>query len=119
MSLIVFLVVSRILALKENFLLKFKMDVSLKSSWTCFLNLNLLKWIITLLMFHIWCQACSHEDRRRDFEKIFAHYDVVSLNLDVDLFTVLLFSLLSGTFAHRVIEKQPYWAFIKFSRKTT
>lgn len=41
MSFIVFLVVSRILALKENFLLKFKMDVSLKSLWKCFLNLNL------------------------------------------------------------------------------
>uniref|UniRef100_A0A8C2WPZ8 Secretagogin n=1 Tax=Cyclopterus lumpus TaxID=8103 RepID=A0A8C2WPZ8_CYCLU len=37
---------ARILDLKENFLLKFKMD------------------------------ACSQEDRRRDFEKIFAHYDV-------------------------------------------
>ncbi|XP_034017028.1 secretagogin-like [Thalassophryne amazonica] len=37
---------ARILAMKENFLLKFKMD------------------------------ACSQEDRRRDFEKIFAHYDV-------------------------------------------
>ncbi|XP_016376213.1 secretagogin [Sinocyclocheilus rhinocerous] len=37
---------ARILALKENFLLKFEME------------------------------ACSHEDRRRDFEKIFAHYDV-------------------------------------------
>uniref|UniRef100_A0A8C3ZT89 EF-hand domain-containing protein n=1 Tax=Denticeps clupeoides TaxID=299321 RepID=A0A8C3ZT89_9TELE len=35
-----------ILALKENFLLKFEMD------------------------------ACSQEDRKRDFEKIFAHYDV-------------------------------------------
>lgn len=23
-------------------------------------------------------QACSQEDRKRDFEKIFAHYDVVS-----------------------------------------
>ncbi|KAF4100939.1 hypothetical protein G5714_019135 [Onychostoma macrolepis] len=41
---------ARILALKENFLLKFEME------------------------------ACSHEDRRRDFEKIFAHYDVVSVN---------------------------------------
>ncbi|XP_073787453.1 secretagogin-like isoform X2 [Danio rerio] len=37
---------ARILALKENFLLKFEM------------------------------QACSQEDRRRDFEKIFAHYDM-------------------------------------------
>ncbi|CAL8307167.1 unnamed protein product [Arctogadus glacialis] len=37
---------ARILSLKENFLLKFKMD------------------------------ACSLEDRMRDFEKIFAHYDV-------------------------------------------
>ncbi|KAL6100245.1 scgn [Pungitius sinensis] len=37
---------ARILALKENFLLKFKME------------------------------ACSQEDRKRDFEKIFAHYDV-------------------------------------------
>ncbi|XP_026145192.1 secretagogin-like [Carassius auratus] len=37
---------ARILALKENFLLKFEME------------------------------ACSHEDRLRDFEKIFAHYDV-------------------------------------------
>ncbi|XP_028820144.1 secretagogin-like isoform X1 [Denticeps clupeoides] len=37
---------ARILALKENFLLKFEMD------------------------------ACSQEDRKRDFEKIFAHYDV-------------------------------------------
>ncbi|XP_076611086.1 secretagogin-like [Chaetodon auriga] len=37
---------ARILALKENFLLKFKMD------------------------------ACSQEDRKRDFDKIFAHYDV-------------------------------------------
>ncbi|XP_057197634.1 secretagogin-like [Triplophysa rosa] len=37
---------ARILALKENFLLKFEME------------------------------ACSLEDRRRDFEKIFAHYDV-------------------------------------------
>ncbi|XP_028254972.1 secretagogin-like [Parambassis ranga] len=37
---------ARILALKENFLLKFRTD------------------------------ACSLEDRRRDFEKIFAHYDV-------------------------------------------
>ncbi|NXM16976.1 SEGN protein, partial [Ploceus nigricollis] len=36
----------RILALQENFLLQFKMD------------------------------ACSTEERRRDFEKIFAHYDV-------------------------------------------
>ncbi|XP_037329772.1 secretagogin-like isoform X2 [Pungitius pungitius] len=36
---------ARILALKENFLLKFKME------------------------------ACSQEDRKRDFEKIFAHYD--------------------------------------------
>lgn len=25
-----------------------------------------------------WSQACSQEDRKRDFEKIFAHYDVVS-----------------------------------------
>ncbi|XP_014730625.1 PREDICTED: secretagogin [Sturnus vulgaris] len=37
---------ARILALQENFLLQFKMD------------------------------ACSQEERRRDFEKIFAHYDV-------------------------------------------
>uniref|UniRef100_W5MRM2 Secretagogin n=1 Tax=Lepisosteus oculatus TaxID=7918 RepID=W5MRM2_LEPOC len=37
---------ARILALQENFLLQFKMD------------------------------ACSQEDRKRDFEKIFAHYDV-------------------------------------------
>ncbi|XP_037553355.1 secretagogin-like, partial [Nematolebias whitei] len=37
---------ARILALKENFLLKFKMDAS------------------------------SQEDRKRDFEKIFTHYDV-------------------------------------------
>ncbi|XP_061111849.1 secretagogin-like [Conger conger] len=37
---------ARILALKENFLLKFEMH------------------------------ACSQEDRKRDFEKIFAHYDV-------------------------------------------
>ncbi|CAB1351083.1 unnamed protein product [Coregonus sp. 'balchen'] len=37
---------ARILALKENFLLKFDMN------------------------------ACSQEDRKRDFEKIFAHYDV-------------------------------------------
>ncbi|NXO76905.1 SEGN protein, partial [Sitta europaea] len=40
------LCVRRILALQENFLLQFKMD------------------------------ACSTEERRRDFEKIFAHYDV-------------------------------------------
>ncbi|XP_062848349.1 secretagogin-like [Trichomycterus rosablanca] len=37
---------ARILSLKENFLLKFEMD------------------------------ACSQKDRLRDFEKIFAHYDV-------------------------------------------
>ncbi|XP_069024850.1 secretagogin-like isoform X2 [Embiotoca jacksoni] len=37
---------ARILSLKENFLLKFKLD------------------------------ACSQDDRKRDFEKIFAHYDV-------------------------------------------
>ncbi|KAL6473914.1 hypothetical protein MHYP_G00174750 [Metynnis hypsauchen] len=37
---------ARILSLKENFLLKFEMD------------------------------ACSQKDRKRDFEKIFAHYDV-------------------------------------------
>ncbi|XP_062385710.1 secretagogin-like [Sardina pilchardus] len=37
---------ARILALKENFLLKFEM------------------------------QACTQEERKRDFEKIFAHYDV-------------------------------------------
>ncbi|XP_004712575.1 secretagogin [Echinops telfairi] len=37
---------ARILALQENFLLQFKMD------------------------------ACSTEERKRDFEKIFAHYDV-------------------------------------------
>ncbi|XP_066102750.1 secretagogin isoform X2 [Saccopteryx bilineata] len=37
---------ARILALQENFLLQFKMD------------------------------ACSAEERKRDFEKIFAHYDV-------------------------------------------
>ncbi|KGL94026.1 Secretagogin, partial [Charadrius vociferus] len=41
-----FISVYRILALQENFLLQFKMD------------------------------ACSTEERRRDFEKIFAHYDV-------------------------------------------
>ncbi|MGH0122589.1 UNVERIFIED_CONTAM: hypothetical protein FKN15_033680 [Acipenser sinensis] len=40
---------ARILALQENFLLQFKMD------------------------------ACSKGDRKRDFEKIFAHYDVVSI----------------------------------------
>ncbi|KAJ3608701.1 hypothetical protein NHX12_023231, partial [Muraenolepis orangiensis] len=40
---------ARILSLKENFLLKFKMN------------------------------ACSLEGRKRDFEKIFAHYDVPSL----------------------------------------
>ncbi|NXF99895.1 SEGN protein, partial [Sakesphorus luctuosus] len=39
-------IIFRILALQENFLLQFKMD------------------------------ACSTEERRRDFEKIFAHYDV-------------------------------------------
>uniref|UniRef100_A0A803YMJ2 EF-hand domain-containing protein n=1 Tax=Meleagris gallopavo TaxID=9103 RepID=A0A803YMJ2_MELGA len=38
----------QILALQENFLLQFKMD------------------------------ACSTEERKRDFEKIFAHYDVVT-----------------------------------------
>ncbi|XP_067364571.1 secretagogin-like isoform X2 [Channa argus] len=48
---------ARILSLKENFLLKFKMD------------------------------ACSQEDRKRDFEKIFAHYDVPSISgTDLDKF---------------------------------
>nr|XP_012313957.1 secretagogin isoform X1 [Aotus nancymaae] len=46
---------ARILALQENFLLQFKMD------------------------------ACSSEERKRDFEKIFAHYDVVSVFLYIVL----------------------------------
>lgn len=32
-------------------------------------------------------QACSTEERKRDFEKIFAHYDVVSVRLCVVLAT--------------------------------
>ncbi|KAM5294592.1 secretagogin isoform 2-T2 [Glossophaga mutica] len=48
---------ARILALQENFLLQFKMD------------------------------ACSTEERRRDFEKIFAHYDVPGIRgVDLDKF---------------------------------
>ncbi|KFV88390.1 Secretagogin, partial [Struthio camelus australis] len=45
-TIIIYISLFRILALQENFLLQFKMD------------------------------ACSTEERRRDFEKIFAHYDV-------------------------------------------
>ncbi|XP_032548143.1 secretagogin isoform X2 [Chiroxiphia lanceolata] len=52
---------ARILALQENFLLQFKMD------------------------------ACSTEERRRDFEKIFAHYDVPSISgVDLDKFRQIL-----------------------------
>lgn len=67
----------RILALKENFLLKFKMDVSL----TCFYKQPRFS---DDVLSHDQCvcsQGCSQEDRRRDFEKIFTHYDVVSLKL--------------------------------------
>uniref|UniRef100_A0A3B4UK80 Secretagogin n=1 Tax=Seriola dumerili TaxID=41447 RepID=A0A3B4UK80_SERDU len=31
---------------------------------------------VVFSLFDVWCQACSQEDRKRDFEKIFAHYDV-------------------------------------------
>ncbi|XP_055732337.1 secretagogin-like isoform X2 [Salvelinus fontinalis] len=52
---------ARILALKENFLLKFDMN------------------------------ACSQEDRKRDFEKIFAHYDMPTISgTDLDKFRKLL-----------------------------
>nr|XP_008526356.1 PREDICTED: secretagogin isoform X2 [Equus przewalskii] len=52
---------ARILALQENFLLQFKMD------------------------------ACSAEERKRDFEKIFAHYDVPSISgVDLDKFREIL-----------------------------
>ncbi|NXA46961.1 SEGN protein, partial [Nothocercus julius] len=45
-KIVIYISLFRILALQENFLLQFKMD------------------------------ACSTEERKRDFEKIFAHYDV-------------------------------------------
>ncbi|NXD16801.1 SEGN protein, partial [Nothocercus nigrocapillus] len=45
-QIVIYISLFRILALQENFLLQFKMD------------------------------ACSTEERKRDFEKIFAHYDV-------------------------------------------
>uniref|UniRef100_A0A670IBP4 Secretagogin n=1 Tax=Podarcis muralis TaxID=64176 RepID=A0A670IBP4_PODMU len=52
---------ARILALQENFLLQFKLD------------------------------ACSTEERKRDFEKIFAHYDVPSISgTDLDKFRQIL-----------------------------
>ncbi|ROK64918.1 Secretagogin [Anabarilius grahami] len=47
---------ARILALKENFLQKFEMQAT--------------------IFIVVFVQACSQEDRQRDFEKIFAHYDV-------------------------------------------
>ncbi|KGL79553.1 Secretagogin, partial [Tinamus guttatus] len=46
LMIVIYISLFRILALQENFLLQFKMD------------------------------ACSTEERKRDFEKIFAHYDV-------------------------------------------
>ncbi|KAJ6664442.1 hypothetical protein lerEdw1_007099 [Lerista edwardsae] len=55
---------ARILALQENFLLQFKMDVNFS-----FLFKNSFILVSTI-------QACSTEERKRDFEKIFAHYDV-------------------------------------------
>ena len=40
---------------------------------------------LTYYFLHI--QACSTEERKRDFEKIFAHYDVVSISFCVVLTT--------------------------------
>lgn len=96
----VFLFFLRILALNENFLLKFKTDVSSNFNpiflgTFIYSEMNFIasfqtSWTLNL----IWLfQACSLEDRKRDFEKIFAHYDVVSS----DFFGFILSLLCSFT----------------------
>lgn len=88
----------RILALENNFLLQFQIDVSVISIlFTCLMmqmNAN-----ADLIVFHICSyihifiihilhilriisfpfKASSKGDRKKDFDKIFAHYDVVSM----------------------------------------
>ncbi|XP_024256672.1 secretagogin [Oncorhynchus tshawytscha] len=70
---------ARILALKENFLLKFDMN------------------------------ACSQEDRKRDFEKIFAHYDVSKTGAlegpEVDGFVKDMMELVTPTISGTDLDK--------------
>ncbi|XP_071223833.1 secretagogin-like [Salvelinus alpinus] len=70
---------ARILALKENFLLKFDMN------------------------------ACSQEDRKRDFEKIFAHYDISKTDAlegpEVDGFVEDMMELVKPTISGTDLDK--------------
>ncbi|KAL0962321.1 hypothetical protein UPYG_G00338610 [Umbra pygmaea] len=70
---------ARILSLKDNFLLKFNME------------------------------ACSQEDRRRDFEKIFAHYDVSKTGAlegpEVDGFVKDMMELVTPTISGTDLDK--------------
>ncbi|KAM9420249.1 secretagogin-like [Salvelinus alpinus] len=70
---------ARILALKENFLLKFDMN------------------------------ACSQEDRKRDFEKIFAHYDISKTDAlegpEVDGFVKDMMELVKPTISGTDLDK--------------
>lgn len=78
----------RILALEENFLLQFQMDVSIVCNILSDENMRLIISLISYVLLFIWIfssaisvifsKACSKEERKRDFDKIFAHYDVVS-----------------------------------------
>lgn len=82
----------RILALEENFLLQFRMDVSfffmlLFHKFCNWINIRLKSMIKSKFLFNFFpssrlvpcsSKACSKDERKRDFEKIFNHYDVVS-----------------------------------------
>lgn len=73
---------SRILALQENFLLQFNIDVSMNEFGIFCVSTSdrvsdLMEALIPSVSF-LPPQATSREERKRDFEKIFAHYDVVS-----------------------------------------
>lgn len=70
----------RILALEENFLLQFQIDVSVSFILFVWWKHGARSWCISLKihLIYISLKACSKEERKKDFDKIFAHYDVVS-----------------------------------------
>lgn len=62
-------------------------------------------------------QACSTEERKRDFEKIFAHYDVVSVSFWVVLATCREQACLAPLWGHPThrpftdtMDSKPTWA---------
>lgn len=77
----------RILALENNFLLQFQIDVSvIFNLFMCLIMQTTADLIgltysehIHLRILSFFPKASSKDERRRDFDKIFAHYDVVSI----------------------------------------